>query len=75
MEFLDYRMSDSNSASSPGAARVTLKLKGVARKISPPAKPAPAPQRPKQATQKPGAAWSDEYKERMQADMDALASR
>jgi hypothetical protein len=77
MEFLDYRMSDSNSASSPGAARVTLKLKGVARKISPSAKPAPAPapQRPKQATQKPGAAWSDEYKERMQADMDALASR
>jgi hypothetical protein len=31
---------------------------------------------PQNATQlKPGAHWSDEYKERMQADMDALVSR
>jgi hypothetical protein len=68
-------MSDSNSASSPPAARVTLKLKGVARKVSPPAKSAPPPQLPRQAAQKPGAAWSDEYKARMQADMDALTTR
>jgi hypothetical protein len=33
----------------------------------------PRPQ--SKANQKPGAEWSDEYKQRMQADMDALASR
>jgi hypothetical protein len=68
-------MSDSNS-STPTATRVTLKLKAGARKAPPERKPEPA-QRPQQNTSKskPGAHWSDEYKERMQADMDALASR
>jgi hypothetical protein len=75
MEFFDYRMSDSNSADSPAAARVTLKLKGAARKVSAPPKAALPAQPAKKAAQKPGAAWSDEYKERMQADMDALAGR
>ncbi len=37
-----------------------------------------APQIPQQQTNaklKPGAHWSDEYKARMQADMDALTNR
>jgi hypothetical protein len=40
-------------------------------------KTVPAPtQRPHNNRKlKPGAHWSDEYKERMQADMDALSSR
>ena len=69
-------MSDSNS-SAPAAPRATLKLKGVARKISPaPLKPAPLPVQPqRQAAQKLGGTWADEYKARMQADMDALATR
>ncbi len=75
MDFFDYRMSDSNSASPPSASRVTLKLKGAARKVSPPPKAAPSAQPARQASHKLGAAWSDEYKERMQADMDALVKR
>jgi len=63
--------SDSPSNSSP---RVTLKLKGAARKPAqkPEAAPAPQPQPPKKSNSKPGAQWSDEYKQRMQQDMDAL---
>jgi hypothetical protein len=59
--------------------RPTLKLKVGARK--PAAAPAasankaPAPQPDKKAKSKPGAHWSDEYKERMQAEMDALTVR
>ena len=62
----------------PTSPRPTLKLK-VAPRVAPskststtaqPASPARAPQKTK-----PGAQWSDEYKERMQADMDALSSR
>jgi hypothetical protein len=66
---------------SPSSPRRTLKLKVPARK-SPEAKKAPeankpAPNHPamnKKADQKPGAHWSDEYKRRMQADMDELNS-
>jgi hypothetical protein len=68
-------MSDSNSANTPGAARATLKLKVAARKVPTPPKSESTAQAPRKAAQKPGAAWSDEYKERMQADMDALAGR
>jgi hypothetical protein len=55
--------------------RPTLKLKaGVKRAVEEPkAKPEPQPQ--SKGNQKPGAHWSDEYKRRMQADMDALTSR
>ena len=69
-------MSDSNS-SSPASPRVTLKLKGVARKPAPaPVKAAPLPSQPmRQAAQKLGGTWADEYKARMQADMDALATQ
>jgi hypothetical protein len=64
-------MNDSNS-SNPSSPRVTLKLKAGARKPPEVVKaPPPAPKQSK-ANQKPGAQWSDEYKQRMQADMDAL---
>jgi hypothetical protein len=63
-----------NNSSSTG--RPTLKLKAGARRpastvtASPPSHSPPE----KNAKQKPGAQWSDEYKARMQAEMDALAS-
>jgi hypothetical protein len=69
-------MNDSNS-SSP-SPRPTLKLKAGARKPPEQIKTQPAAQQSKanqlhsKASQKPGAQWSDEYKQRMQADMDAL---
>ena len=68
-------MSNSNSSSNPTASRVTLKLKGGARKPVAERKTPPLPQAQSKANLKPGAHWSDEYKERMQAEMDALASR
>jgi hypothetical protein len=71
-------MSNSNSTSNPTASRVTLKLKGGARKPVTERKTPPLPQahgKASKANLKPGAHWSDEYKERMQAEMDALASR
>jgi hypothetical protein len=68
-------MNDSNS-SNPTSGRVTLKLKAGARKAPIASSPPPAPRPQKNAGKsKPGAHWSDEYKERMQADMDALTSR
>jgi hypothetical protein len=68
-------MNNSNSPSNPGSSRVTLKLKGGARKPVTKSKTPPLPQPHSKANLKPGAHWSDEYKERMQADMDALTSR
>jgi hypothetical protein len=67
-------MNNSNSSSNP-TSRVTLKLKVGARKSPRESKTAPLPQPHSKANVKPGARWSDEYKERMQADMDALMSR
>jgi len=68
-------MNNSDSPSNPSSSRVTLKLKGGARK-STDEKKAPPPPQPRSKTQaKPGAHWSDEYKQRMQADMDALTSK
>jgi hypothetical protein len=68
-------MSDSNSSSSPPAPRSTLKLKpGIQKSPRESKKPVLQPAQSK-VSQKPGAAWSDEYKQRMQEDMDALASR
>jgi hypothetical protein len=65
-------MSDSKPPISP---RTTLKLKGAPRQ--PPKEQATAPEPPvrKMSKLKPGAHWSDEHKERMQADMDALTTR
>jgi len=66
-------MTQSNSASPP--SRLTLKLKTGPRKPAEASSNQPIPRAPSKASQKPGAEWSDEYKQRMQADMDALASR
>jgi hypothetical protein len=66
-------MNDSDS-SSPPVPRRTLKLKVPARKPPESSKSAPTPAAGKKTEQKPGAHWSDEYKRRMQADMDELNS-
>ena len=64
-----------DTSSSPTASRPTLTLKVGARK-SPRETKTVVVQPPKNTTKlKPGAHWSDEYKARMQADMDALTSR
>lgn len=67
-------MDNSNSSSNPTSSRVTLKLKAGARKSPRETKTAPLPQQKTKANVKPGAHWSDEYKQRMQADMDELIS-
>jgi hypothetical protein len=68
-------MTQSNSDPTP--SRLTLKLKTGPRKPAEPSsnQPIARPQPQSKASQKPGAQWSDEYKQRMQADMDALASK
>ena len=61
-----------NNSNSSTTARSTLKLKVVARAI--PREPITLPNpRPQTNKTKPGARWDDEHKERMQAEMDALA--
>jgi hypothetical protein len=67
----------SMSNPNPTSPRPTLKLKVAPRAAASKTTPT-APSPPKSTTpakQKPGAHWSDEYKEQMQADMDALSSR
>lgn len=66
-------MNDSNPSST--TPRVTLKLKVAARKPPDDIKPAPVPQPQAKSSGKPGAHWSDEYKRRMQADMDKLTTK
>jgi hypothetical protein len=73
-------MNNSNSSPDTKSSRVTLKLKAGARKSpreskTPPISQTPMAQAPRPGKPKPGAHWSDEYKERMQAEMDALNSR
>jgi hypothetical protein len=65
-------MNHSNSSSNPSSSRTTLKLKIGARKSPRESKTSPTPRQQINSKLKPGAHWSDEYKERMQADMDAL---
>ena len=67
-------MNNSNPPNS-GSPRVILKLKPGARKSPRESRTAPHPQPHVKARLKPDAHWSDEYKERMQADMDLLNSR
>jgi hypothetical protein len=62
-------MNNSNSPSNPTPSRVTLKLKGAARKSPRESKTPPLLQAPGKSQGKPGAQWSDEYKSRMQSDM------
>jgi hypothetical protein len=61
-----------NDTSSPRPRRPTLKLKAGARRPADSAKTPAIPQPEKKTKSKPGADWSDEYKRRMQEDMDAL---
>jgi len=63
-------MNNSNSSSNPTSSRVTLKLKVGARKSPRESKTPPPPQAHSKANGKSGAHWSDEYKERIKADMD-----
>jgi hypothetical protein len=66
---------NNSDPSSPSSPRRTLKLKVPARKPPEAGKPpANNPVMTKKVDQKPGAHWSDEYKRRMQADMDELSS-
>ncbi len=65
-------MNDSNSSSNPTPSRGTLKLKGAPRKLSDDIRAPLIPQPRDKPNAKPGAHWSDEYKRRMQADMDKL---
>jgi len=68
-------MNNPNSPRSPNTSRATLKLKTGNRK-SPRESETPSIARPQNTGKlKPGAHWSDEYKERMQADMDTLTRR
>jgi hypothetical protein len=68
-------MNNSKSPPSPTSERATLKLKVGARKSARESKTPPTPPPQNHGKAKPGAHWSDEYKERMQADMDALTSK
>jgi hypothetical protein len=65
-------MNNSNPPSIPASPRVTLKLKSGARKSQRESKTPPIHRPQNTDNLKPGAHWSDEYKERMQRDMDAL---
>jgi hypothetical protein len=72
----ETHMNNSDSPSNPTSPRVTLKLKGGPRKSSEVSKAPPPQARPTgKPPVKPGAHWSDEYKKRMQADMDELTSK
>jgi hypothetical protein len=66
---------ESMSNPNPASPRPILKLKIGARKSPREPKAAPVTPSSNASKSKPGARWSDEYKERMQAEMDALASR
>jgi hypothetical protein len=64
-----------SNPSNPSSTRPTLKLKIAPRKSPQEIKTAPQPRQQSKMGQKPGAAWSDELKQRMQEDMDALLTR
>ena len=68
-------MNDSNSSSNPTPPRATLKLKGAPRKPPDDIKAPAVPQPHGKPNVKSGAHWSDEYKRRMQADMDKLTGK
>jgi hypothetical protein len=68
-------MNDSNGSANSTVTRATLRLKGTPRQAQPAIKTPPLPHTQSKATLKPGARWSGDYRETMQADMDALKSR
>ncbi len=59
----------------PTSPRPTLKLKVAPRVVAHANKSPLTPKPTAPGKLKAGAQWSDEYKQRMQADMDALSSR
>ena len=65
-------MNNTDSASDTPTPRPTLKLKVAPRKPPVETKPTAAAA-PSKTSQKPGAHWSDDYKRKMQEDMDRLA--
>jgi len=68
-------MDSSNSSSAAASPRAILTLKVGARKSADKGRTAPwQPPSKNKSNVKPGARWSDEYKERMQSDMNALHS-
>jgi hypothetical protein len=64
-----------NSNSDPTSPRRTLKLKAGVQRSDRNYKAPSLPKPVGKSNLKPGAHWSDAYKERMQADMDLLATR
>jgi hypothetical protein len=68
----DDRLSNSNSFDKPTPPRVLLGLKVGAKSLARKDRTPAVVQLRNKAEFKPGARWSDEYMQRMQADMDAL---
>jgi hypothetical protein len=68
-------MNDSNSSSNSTTGRPILKLKAGTRRPLPEAKAPAPPQTDAISKSKPGARWTDDYMQRMQADMDLLTPR
>jgi hypothetical protein len=64
-------MNDSSNSS----PRPTLKLKAGVKRAAPVTTTTAPIQPARKSAGKPGAHWSDEYKDRMQAEMNALSSR
>jgi hypothetical protein len=63
------------SSPNPVSPRPILRLKIGARKPLRESKTATLAEPSSAGKSKPGAQWSDEYKRRMQVEMDALSSR
>jgi hypothetical protein len=68
-------MDNSDSPPNPTVSRPTLKLKAGRIQAPKEMKVVLTPQPQRFVKAKPGARWSDDYKERMQAEMDALTTR
>ena len=68
-------MNTPHESSSPAASRVILSLKAGVQRQARPSKAPPQVRPQTKASLQPGARWSDEYRDRMQADMNALTSR
>lgn len=65
-------MNNSNSPSNPLSPRTILTLKPGVRRVLREIKKPCTPRPNSKSHRQPAANWSDENKERMQADMDAL---
>jgi hypothetical protein len=63
---------NSSDSSAPASPRAILTLKVGARKSANKSRTPAWPVSKGKSTSKPGARWSDEYKQRMQLEMNAL---